>query len=487
MPLPLEVIAEQAGVEFRALPNRLGRMGAVVVARADLGPLADYLDRRLGLPGGGSVEQRLTAAVRAMADRREIRAEYSTNHHHISTYCQRAGVGYRWRAFDGEQWRPGQRCLPVFRTVEPNGFLRTVAVLIPRPEPDNRVRLEEEFSDPALSYPDDVYTRYAYDLSIPYSGFARLAEMLERSFGLPSRPRLDDRAEAVFAGLAERGELGPALPPAGNRDRLARWCREAGVRAYEGGSPRRHELLRGAGSPALVLEVVFRPDWRPPILSCTESYRTGDLRHGGALHEVTAPLAELPTLVREFERRLALPAAPGQLDDRFIACLAALVTRGTLGDGLPRRGNRDVLAEWIAAAGVTPARSDFGRTEHLVRVHREATKCVHELVLTIDARNGIGFHEKYDYLPLRDDAGREYAYSVRTPYTSLAALVAHFEAATGPGELDDRLIRCFRDLVARGRLTGELELREARNRVQKWFKQAGVPAEPADWSWVNSD
>jgi hypothetical protein len=122
-----------------------------------------------------------------------------------------------------------------------------------------------------------------------------------------------------------------------------------------------------------------------------------------------------------------------------------------------------------------------------VRVHREATKCVHELVLTIDARNGIGFHEKYDYLPLRDDAGREYAYSVRTPYTSLAALVAHFEAATGPGELDDRLIRCFRDLVARGRLTGELELREARNRVQKWFKQAGVPAEPADWSWVNSD
>ncbi|WP_238015624.1 hypothetical protein KZZ52_19690 [Dactylosporangium sp. AC04546] len=129
------------------------------------------------------------------------------------------------------------------------------------------------------------------------------------------------------------------------------------------------------------------------------------------------------------------------------------------------------------------------RTERLLRVHRTSTDCIFQLVLRIDPEAGrISFHEEYDYLPQRGDAGREYSYGVRTRYASLAALVEHLSPnPDARGTLEDRLARAFRARVASGDLADGQELGAARDRVAAWFTEAGVDHEPADWFWVNSD
>jgi hypothetical protein len=75
----------------------------------------------------------------------------------------------------------------------------------------------------------------------------------------------------------------------------------------------------------------------------------------------------------------------------------------------------------------------LARTETILKCYRPGTDCLFELVLTMDAsapaEHGIVFRENYEYLPRAGDAGREYSYSVTTAYTSLPALVAHFETA----------------------------------------------------------
>ncbi|HEV2345898.1 MAG TPA: hypothetical protein VGS97_17500 [Actinocrinis sp.] len=157
----------------------------------------------------------------------------------------------------------------------------------------------------------------------------------------------------------------------------------------------------------------------------------------------------------------------------------------------------------------------FDRKETLLRVYRSGSDCVFKLMLSIDRddyRPGISFSEFYDYLPRRGDAGREYAYGVRTGLSSLGRLVRFFDTRpgepaspfddklTGPDDdahggyapghhlehLEDRLVHHFRQLVARGELGDALPLRENRDRVLAWFNEAEVPAEPDDWSWIDS-
>ncbi|AGZ41569.1 hypothetical protein [Actinoplanes friuliensis] len=478
MTLPLELVTDPAGAEFRSLLNRLGRRGAIRVARADLGTLADYLDQRFGLPPAGTVEERLSAAIQVMADREEIQARYLSNHDHLATYCERAGITYERIWFDGERWLLSHRCVPLFRSVEPNGFLRTLTAVLPRlGSRSEDFRLVESFSDPATAHPDDIYTAYGHTVWQAYEDFGPVADLLEARFGLPHREHVDDRAATILTGLAERGELGPDLPPGANGRRFADWCREAGARPRLDGRTRTHVLR--TGEP--VLEVAFWPHFGPsPFVRFTEAYRTGDLRHGGTQYHVDAPLDDLPRLVEEFERRLGLEPATGRADDRFIACLEVLVARIGL---LSRQGSRALVAEWITASGVTPTVTGFARTEQLVHVHRSSTDCIYELVLTMDATAEITFAEKYEYLPQAGDAGREYSYGVRTPYASLAALVAYL----GGGAGEEGLTRGFRALVADGTLTAELGLEEARDRVAEVFRRAGVPAELTDSHWINSD
>lgn len=138
------------------------------------------------------------------------------------------------------------------------------------------------------------------------------------------------------------------------------------------------------------------------------------------------------------------------------------------------------------------------RKETLLRVYRPDTGCVFELRLSIDRGDswpGIRFDEYYEYLPRQGDAGREYAYGVRTDLSSLGPLVGFFDArldddARGqypPNQhLEDRLVWHLGQLVARGELGDALPLRENRDRVAAWFREAGVPAEPDSWSWFES-
>lgn len=122
----------------------------------------------------------------------------------------------------------------------------------------------------------------------------------------------------------------------------------------------------------------------------------------------------------------------------------------------------------------------------LLRVHRAAPDCVYELTLTVDAA-GVVFREHYDYLPVAGDAGREYSYVARTPQDALAAVVAHLEAVPGKGDPAERLVRCLHDRVRSGELHGGLGLREARDLVAGWFREAGADVTTDDSAWINSD
>ncbi|MDT5013904.1 MAG: hypothetical protein QOD39_64 [Mycobacterium sp.] len=133
------------------------------------------------------------------------------------------------------------------------------------------------------------------------------------------------------------------------------------------------------------------------------------------------------------------------------------------------------------------------RRETLLSVHRQPTDCIFKLLLTLDpdgGDRGVSFSEYYDYGPLGDDAGREYAYTAYAPYSALEALVGFFEGLVGEvgeGAADGRLVDCFTRLVARGELADGTVLKGNFEKVLAWFEAAGVPAASDTWFWMNSD
>jgi hypothetical protein len=500
MLLVLEVLDEPPAVEFRALPNRLGRIGAIRVAGADVAALSGYFGHRFALSDTTTAVDRLQAAIEAMAEHGDIQPQYVSNHDVVATHCRRAGVGYQRRWYDTERWQTIQRWMPLFRTVEPNGFQRTLAVDLYELGGDDTdytihgLRLQETFTDPNLAYPDDLATSYSYDLAIGYEPFTAVADLIEHRYGLPGAEHIDDRAEAILATLIARGELGPHLPPGEHRHRLAAWCSEVGVRSTWTGSHRRAELLRAArrdGSPPLVLGLEFWTEPHTGEIRFVEAYPTGRYASRDIAYAVTAPMAAVTQLAEQFESRLDLTPVPGRMDDRLLACFTALVAGGHLGDHLPRQGNRAVVAQWLTTVGVTPTLKGFARIERLLRVHRTASDCIYELTLTMDvaAHNtaGVVFREHYEYLPTAGDAGREHTYLVSAPYDALAALVAHLEPESGLGDLEERLARCMHERVRTGDLHADLGLEQARDLVAQWFGEAGVKATKDDSHWVNSD
>ncbi len=168
-----------------------------------------------------------------------------------------------------------------------------------------------------------------------------------------------------------------------------------------------------------------------------------------------------------------------------------MAAQGHLHGGAVRQGNREGVAAWITDAGITATVEGFARTEEILKLYRPGTDCLFELVLTMDGfasgDRGIVFCEKYKYLPRTGDAGREYSYSVMTPYASLPVRVAALETSPGEGDLEERLTQCFKHLVQTGELAGDLDLQVARDRVAARFVQAGVPAITDSSHSVNSD
>ncbi|MFC5007879.1 hypothetical protein ACFPIJ_59980 [Dactylosporangium cerinum] len=283
----------------------------------------------------------------------------------------------------------------------------------------------------------------------------------------------------VFRQRIAAGELGPHLPPGGNRDLVERWILDAGLPRKVGGRERVHEVMR-AGDRHLTLRFWVGP--RPQTFCFEEERRADGRRDPANVDAVSAPMDDLERLVTFLERRYP-PTGRHRTDDRLAACFAAAVEAGDL----PAMGARDIVAGWFADAGTAARQTGLAHTERLLQVHRTDTDCVFALTLTTDPQEGtITFREQYDYLPRPGDPGREYAYGVRTPYTSIRRLNEFLGATPGGGE-EARLTRCFRDLIARGRIGDGLPLRQARDRVQELFAEAGVPAEQTNWNWMNSD
>jgi hypothetical protein len=154
---------------------------------------------------------------------------------------------------------------------------------------------------------------------------------------------------------------------------------------------------------------------------------------------------------------------------------------------------RDRVAGWLAEAGILFQSYGSEWQTTLLRVHRQRNDCVFSLRVTLDPERGaegIRFTEFYDYLPLADDPGREYGYTVHAPYESLPALVDFLDdhlGQTGTGSPQSRLIESFSTLISRGELGDNLPLRENHLRVARWFEAAGVPADTETWSWINSE
>ncbi|MFC4037751.1 hypothetical protein ACFO1B_04875 [Dactylosporangium siamense] len=302
-----------------------------------------------------------------------------------------------------------------------------------------------------------------------------------RAIALLAKSTVDSERKVVevFRQRIAAGELGPHLPPGGNRDLVERWILDAGLPRKVGGRERVHEVLR-AGDRHLTLRFWVGP--RPQTFCFEEERRTGGHRDPANVDAVSAPMGDLERLVAHLEGRYGKAGRP-RMDDRLAACFAAAVEAGDL----PPEGARDVAAAWFAAAGTAARQTGLAHTERLLRVHRADTDCVFTLTLTTDPQEGtITFREQYEYLPRPGDPGREYAYGVRTPYTSIRRLNEVLGAAPGGGE-EARLAQCFRDLIAAGRIGDGRPLRQARDRVRELFAEAGVPAEETNWNWMNSD
>jgi hypothetical protein len=183
MSLPVELVINPDGVEFRSLPNRLGRIGGVRVARTDLRQLADYFTQRFELDTDSDDERRLAAAIEAMTRREEVKAQYVSNHHHVATHCRHAGVAYTMTYFDSQRWQTTSRCIPLFQSIEPNGFLRSFSVDLDLPDDHSDSNasddedddaetysfdVREEFWNPAAPYPDDELSAYSHAVKIDY-------------------------------------------------------------------------------------------------------------------------------------------------------------------------------------------------------------------------------------------------------------------------------------------------------------------------------
>jgi hypothetical protein len=490
-PLIVRPTADPPGVVF-AEPPVDGEGKAIWVPASELERLARYFDATLRLAGDGvDVVARLAAAVEALTERGDLRAGPTWR---IDDHCRRAAVpSERWQ-IDGPAHRQIFRNAPLFQTTEVNGYLRTMSIRVsPAPGGNFDVVLTENFADPGGG-------GFHHELSFAYRSLVALADLVGPRVGdLPEA--LPDRAVALFTGLVAGGELGPHLAPDANTRLVIGWCREVDASFSLGGRCRSHEILgaeRTGDQAALVLAVSWPfPYDAPPVIRFTEGYRTGEeLRPGDTTYAVTVPLDGIATLVEHAERELGLAPAPGWWDDRLIACLDALAERGELAAGLPHQANRARLAALVRDAGLQPTVTGFNRREKLLAVHRPATNCRFELSLVLDeqarADKGIRFAEDYDYYPQAGDPGREYGYHVYAPYEALERLVAYFErllavaAPPPPATLDDRLVACFRALVARGELTGEMPLQAAAERVDGWFAEAGAPHRRDTWVWIDS-
>jgi hypothetical protein len=461
----------------------------VLVPAGSADPLAALVEDRsdAGDPASqraGEAYRRLAASLAAMDHDGRHQLRWSEP----AGWCEQAGVPFEVRMVwpDGTPGRRIKRWHPLLRAPVPSGHIRTLSVEL-RPETTG-YRAGITFSE-SYRRPDEQLVDYDHGLGTDYSSLDALVGFFARLVSSSPIGDPEERLIACVAALVARGELGAPGPPRRDRDRMLGWWREAGVAYRLTGRDRQHRLVecRQPGTDRVfTLELAFWTNRPSPEVEFIEWHRPPGAAVEGSRYAVSTPLDAAPALATYLSQRQDL-AGTGSIEDRLVAGFEAVVATGELGPGRPHRHNRDTVAGWLAAAGADCQVRGTAREERLLKVHRESTDCGFTLWLELDpGGDRISFSERYDYLPRPGDPEREYAYGVRTPYASLAALV-DLLAPGGGEDPEDRLVAGFATLVARGELADGLGLRENRDRVAGWFAAAGVSHEPTTSSWFNSD
>lgn len=455
------------------------------------------------LEGTGPVEgadlERLAAAARAKAEQDNL-ARYGlwSIRDSIARWFHKAGLSHEWINVEGDEPQRVDR-EHVFLRVPQQGTNRSVMFSLDfrtRGVDEDRFTFAEEYRAP------EELLGYSYLVSMPYSELPVLAAHLAELFQPAGRPA--DPEELLVRSLEQaiaRGELDPTAGQAAARDQVNRWRAAAGVASTHdgGGNDRRQTLLQlpldrgsAAATGGRLVTVSFSIGSYNKQLRFYESYGVADETYRDGLYQLEIPWSSAGALLSWLENRVGEQAEGLSVDDRLVRAFEVLAERGELAPGRPM-AVRDRVAGWLTAARVEFKSWGNDWKETLLKVHRDSTDCIFTLTLTLDATDagkGIRFAEHYDYLPTTGDAGREYAYSVHTAYSSAEALADFFDERFGrptDGTPSDRLIANFAELVGRGELSDGLPLEENKDRVAGWFTEAGVPVETEKWSWFNSD
>ncbi|MEV6492082.1 hypothetical protein AB0M20_26205, partial [Actinoplanes sp. NPDC051633] len=194
----------------------------------------------------------------------------------------------------------------------------------------------------------------------PLSWMGELVTFLEHRLGRPEGPHTEDELFACFTELIGGEELGVAAGPE-SAEAVARLFAEAGA-PYVLSAERKHTLLstyrEATGcdfSLSLTVEIQRRPGDAVLVgLLFTEYYdysaRPGD---SGREYGYSARLEPSPVdlVLSGLERRLGWTPAPGEPDERVVACFRAMLDNGDLSAALPLKENRDRAATVLKAVG----------------------------------------------------------------------------------------------------------------------------------------
>ena len=507
------VLVDRVAAEPAAAPGR-----SISVPFAALDTLVPYIEWRLGLahprtPGDPELMARYVAGLTMVAGQEQSEVSPVSGLYHgwfdrIVDWYTEAGVSHQ-EIGDWEHSGTGLIRREVLVRVRPagDGYDRTlyVEIVSGKPRQPDRMLFHESYR---LAGADAK--AFQHTVEVRFSVLDPLVAVLEERLGGPVPESGDDpsrRLIAAFTALCERGELGEHLPYRRNRDRVHSWYAAAGMTCRLFGSTDWRDLIGVAALPTgdrLSLQVgtiayekpavEFRQFFFPrgPVFKTIES-------------TVRIPLGSLDGLVAFLERRLHLPAGPGT-EDRLFACLTALVERGDLGiapaDGSAPPENAALVARLSTEAGI-PCEFADKSTHTLLATYQESVACHLVLQLTVDTRTVVAaagapparlvaleFDERHDYPRLADDPGREYVYSATLAPTPIQPLVVALERrlrveARSP-DLGERLVDCFRALVDRDELTGDLPLEANRDRVAAILRDLGELTTDSS-VWVNSD
>ncbi|HEX3733275.1 MAG TPA: hypothetical protein VHU91_10180, partial [Mycobacteriales bacterium] len=345
-------------LEFRAAHERADGSGAeqaglVRLPGSAVAFLLERLKGEVAQSPSRDPESVLVEGVTALISRED--PDLWTICHTITAWCDRAGASHELVAVDhaGKIRRLSRKHFFLWNSgAAAGGRVSTLAVRF-RPghaADQSGLIFGEEYR--SVDDPD-----YEYTTSMGYSSLAGLAALLRDKAGLPAAedPDPEDIFIAAVAALVTRDELGAGLGQAGSRDRLAAWCAEAGIAHLTGGTHRRETLLVDTAPVdgySLELTLTLWAPYRHILF--VESRMPVDGSSDGFQFEIKASHDSVEPLVTHLESRLgASPTPLGiDLDDRLVACLAAMVDRGELGRGLRPGESRDRVAGWYAELGL---------------------------------------------------------------------------------------------------------------------------------------